>query len=75
MGEGPEQATKMIRGFTDYEGRLEDLGWVSSVKRRIQGGLVKVNRCLKGNDKETRGKLFSLALDAIGRSSGQTLQL
>lgn len=75
MGEGPERATKMIRGFTDYEDRLEHLGWVSSVKRRVQGGLVKVNRCLKGNVKESRGKLFSLALDTIARSSGQTLHL
>lgn len=35
--------------FRYYEDTLEDLGLVSSVKKRVKGIRVMVNRCLKGN--------------------------
>ena len=57
------RATKMISKLKDlsYEQRLSKLGLVSLEKRRVRGDLIQVFKIIKGIDKVSLNKIFTMS--------------
>jgi len=75
VGEGPEEATKMIRGLQHlpYIDRLRELGLFSLEERRLRGDLIAAFQDLKGAYKQEGSQLFTRVNN--GRTRGNHFML
>ncbi|KAK4808069.1 hypothetical protein QYF61_025066 [Mycteria americana] len=76
VGEGPQEATKMIRGMEhlSYEDRLRESGLFSLEKRRLREELIAACQYLKGAYKKDGDELFSRAFSNRTRGDGFKLK-
>jgi len=76
VGEGPEEATKMIRGLQHlpYKDRLRELGLFSLEERRLRGDLIAAFQDLKGAYKQEGRQLFERGDNSRTRGNGLKLK-
>ena len=76
VGEGPEEATKLIRGLQHlpYKDRQRELGLFSLEERRLQGDFIAAFQALKGAYKQEGSQLFERAANTRTRGNGLKLK-
>ena len=65
------RATKMISELKDlsYEQRLSKLGLISLEKRRVRGDLIQAFKIIKGIDKVSLNKIFTMSIGSSTRGN------